>query len=183
MKITYLLTFFLFPYTVFAQTLKVDTTVTNKKANTTYLSLDTVVQSNLSKLQLYSNAISYLASNFKDSRVVIENKNPDLGEIIFSGSVGGQTNTVTIDKKGRSTTHTNEAHLLFKCKLYFKDNKFKVILSSLEYPFSGYLTGVNFPLNVPKENEEPYIKVARELAYTLIKDISKSLNSKPLNDF
>jgi hypothetical protein len=183
MKLILLITIILLPYTIIAQTLKVDTAMISNKKSSTYLLLDTVVQSNLSKLQLYSNATSFLANSFKDSRVVIENKDSDLGEIIFSGSIGKRITEVIIDKKGRSSTHTNEANLLFKCKLYFKDNKFKVILSSLEYPFSGYLTGVNFPLSLPKDKEEPYIIGARELAYTLIKDISKSINSKPLNDF
>ena len=171
----------LFPFVVCAQSLKTDTT---KGQANVHLLLDTVVQSNYSKSQLYSNAVSYIANSFKDSRAVVESKDAESGEIIFNGHCAKMFDVTTTDKKGKVKTNQAQATLFFKCKLYLKDNKFKAVLLSLEYPFGGYAdTGVNYPLTLPVSNEYSYITGARELAYSLIKDIAAKINSKPENDF
>lgn len=167
-----------------AQTFKPDSNTKKIEQRLPYYLIDTVVQSALTKTQLYSNCLGYIANSFNDSRAVIELKDSDIGEIIFSGNTYRIVTENLSKKKNKVENVDFKMRLFFKCKLFLKDNKFKVIIFSLEYPFTELLdTGVNLPVQPSSPDEKDNNKIARELAFDLIKDISGKINKKPENDF
>jgi hypothetical protein len=166
----------------YAQTFKLDSVIKSVDSKLPYYSIDTIVLSNYSKSDLFSNALRYIADSFKDSRNVVEVKDVDRGEIYFHGNVSKPFTNSYPDKKGKIKYLEEEAKLFFKCKIYLKDNKFKIVLSSLEYPFTSLLdTGVNMPLQ--PNYDKPECRATGELAMALIKNLSARVNSKPANDF
>ncbi|QTE35990.1 hypothetical protein J3L18_23030 [Mucilaginibacter gossypii] len=182
-RLTFLITFLFNCHFSDAQTFKVDPdTHTQGWTKSNYM-IDTVVQSQYSKSQLYSNGIAYIANTFKDSKFVYDSKDSDSGEILFHGNIFKDTITSYVDKKGKTSYREVTFRLFFKCKFYFKDNRFKIILSSLEYPFSELFDlHQNIPLQPDGENRINNV-VAKSLALGLIKDMSTKLNKKPDNDF
>lgn len=146
--------------------------------------LDTVIESKLTQKQLYSNSLNYISTSFKDSRNVLEMKDIDLGEISFIGTYS----TIIVDsiahllkKKTVYTYQNNELKLKFKCKIYVKDQKAKIVLSSLLY---DYYINKNTSIRIGKELEAwNGNRVASELALDLIKRIAGFINKKPDNDF
>lgn len=146
--------------------------------------IDTVITSKLSKSQLYSNALNYISSSFKDSRNVLEMKDMELGEVHFLGSYS----TIIVDsikhmvkKKPYYTYQNNELKLKFKCKIYVKDEKAKVVLSSLLY---DYYIDQNTSIRMGKKLEGwRGNEVAVSLAVELLSRISNSINKKPDNEF
>lgn len=171
-----------------AQQLKPDeNTLSTFKDQPAHL-LDTVVISGYSKQQLYSNALNFITSSFKDSRSVVEMKDADLGEIAFKGNVSKAILVSTDTKKGKKTITENyetKLDLYFKCKIYCKDQKFKIVLSSLEYPISELAQDIKFTIRMPKSGDPISERNtgASELALSLIKEISSQINKKPENDF
>jgi len=156
------------PFISFSQTFKSDDSIESAYTDQPAHTLDTVIVSSLTKQQLYSNTLNYLTTSFKDSRSVIEMKDADLGEVSFNGVI-----------------ESDITNLYFKCKVYNKDNKFKVVLSALEYdkPIPG-LSLSKSQLRVANKNFDPeQNKAARQLAISLIKDIAYRINKKPENDF
>ncbi|QNK63962.1 DUF4468 domain-containing protein [Pedobacter sp. PAMC26386] len=156
------------PFLGFAQTFKSDDSIKSSYTDQPAHLLDTVVVSTLTKPQLYSNALNYLTTSFKDSRSVVEMKDLELGEIAFSGTIVEET-----------------VNLYFKCKVYAKDKKFKVVLSSLQYgkPIAG-LELSNDQLRTANKTFDPVLnKTARQMAINLITDIAERVNRKPENDF
>jgi hypothetical protein len=172
--------------TVSAQSFKEDPNFVKQAPNAKGYMLDTVATSALSKTQLYSNTMAFIANYFKDSRNVIENKDLELGEITFKGNTFTNIAVSDTSKKGKITTHYETVRLFFKCKVYLKDQKFKIILQNLEKPaFAILATGVNLPV-------DPYEKIgmlaneqraASGLALLVIKDLALALNKKPENEF
>ncbi|SDG32123.1 protein of unknown function [Pedobacter terrae] len=156
------------PFLSFSQTFKSDDSIESAYKDQPAHTLDTVVISSLTKQQLYSNTLNYLTTSFKDSRSVVEMKDSDLGEVSFNGVI-----------------ESDITNLYFKCKVYNKDNKFKVVLSALEY--SKPIEGLNLSkrqLRIANKNFDPeQNKVARQIATSLIKDIAYRINKKPENDF
>ncbi|WP_231492202.1 DUF4468 domain-containing protein [Pedobacter sp. Leaf170] len=163
-----------------AQSFKVDNdTPSEYKDNRPAFLIDSVGTSTLTKKQLYSNSINYITTAFKDSRDVIELKDLELGEVLFNGKISKQYK----DETGRLL----DAILNFKCKIYLKEGKYKIVLHGLEFAKSTF-PSYSYQINVPyifdtKEKEDPANKAGRELAYNLIKNISAALTKKPGNEF
>lgn len=156
------------PFISFSQTFKSDDSVKSTYTDQPAHTLDTVVVSSLTKQQSYSNTLNYLTTSFEDSRSVIEMKDADLGEVSFNGII-----------------ESDITNLYFKCRVYNKDNKFKVVLSALGHdkPIPG-LSLSKSQLRVANKNFDPeQNKAARQMAVSLIKDIAYRINKKPENDF
>lgn len=186
MKSTILLIFaIIISSTVFAQSFKVDPETQSMYANRPAYMIDTVVTSSLSKKQLYSNGISFIAATFPDSRDVIQVKDLELGEILFNGIISKKY-LDTVDIKTKLITRELTGNLHFKCKLYLKDGKYKIILYGLETSKSNF-PEIQYTLDVPKysgsKKEDKYNIVGRELSISFINDLSIALNKKPDNDF
>ncbi|AMR32399.1 hypothetical protein A0256_13685 [Mucilaginibacter sp. PAMC 26640] len=168
-----------------AQSFKEDPNFVKQAPNAKGYMLDTVSASNLSKDQLYSNALSFLSNSFKDSRNVIESKDLELGEISFKGNIRGVFTVSDTSKNGKITSHQEPVILFFKSNVYLKNNKFKIVVSSLERTFSAILsTSIKLPVDINRigiQYDED--RVASNLALKLIKDFSAFLNNKPENDF
>ncbi|QXU42075.1 DUF4468 domain-containing protein [Pedobacter sp. D749] len=156
------------PFISFSQTFKSDDSVKSAYTDQPAHTLDTVVVSSLTKQQSYSNTLNYLTTSFEDSSSVIEMKDADLGEVSFNGVI-----------------ESDITNLYFKCRVYNKDNKFKVVLSALGYDKS--IPGLSLSksqLRVANKNFDPeQNKAARQMAVSLIKDIAYRINKKPENDF
>ncbi|MES2651281.1 MAG: DUF4468 domain-containing protein [Bacteroidota bacterium] len=152
-----------------AQTFRPDKDIESAYTDQSAHSLDTVVNSNLTKKEIYSNALRYLTSTFKDSRSVIEMKDFELGEIAFKGNMSNDKNVF----------------LYFKCRVYTKDSKFKIVLSSLEYDLP--IEGMNLSksqLRIAGKNYDPKENIiARKMAINLITDMSKRINQKSESEF
>ena len=166
--------------TLKAQSFKIDNdTPSEYKDGRPAFLIDSVGATFLSKKELFSNSVNYVSTVFRDSRNVIEMKDLELGEVLFTG---------TIDKPFKEPDGRILAGILnFKCKIYLKDGKYKVVLYGLEWAKSTFPT-YSYQINIPyifdiREKEEPANKAARELAYNLIKDISAAITKKPANDF
>lgn len=180
------ISFLFFALTSNAQTIKIDE---NSK-----LYLDTVSTSDLSKEQLFSNAVGFVSDRFKNSQNAIEQNDLEQGELFFIGNISQSFENIIegkVNKKGKKTedsAYRDGVTLHFKCRVYLKDNKYKVVLSNLEIPFSEVLNiGVRVPLSYPGVDEASSTGkgklVAIEIAERFIKDISKSLNKIPENVF
>ena len=163
--------FFLLISTIsFAQTLQKDDSGKFK--------LDSIVNSPLKKEFLYSNALSWLSSNFKDSRNVIETKDADSGEIIFKGNLPDKVN-VTL-KNGKQTLA--DTRLYFTGKIITKDEKFRIIFSDLKY---SYITPNLYTELATREIKKDDIYNEKNLVNldSMVKDIARALNKKADNDF
>lgn len=173
-------------FSCYSQTFRPDAgTVSTSTVSPAQL-LDTVVATTLTKKQVYSNALRYISTAFKDSRDVIEMKDPDLGEIIFAGNVKENYLKISEDKKGKKSTFNDVVKLSFKGRIYIKDDRFKIVLSGLQYDFTSLLPGApQMTVTYPKEFGlySGRNNAAVDAALKLIKDISLALNSKPENDF
>lgn len=148
--------------------------------------LDTVADSKLTKQQLYSNTISFISKSFSDSKAVIETKDVELGEVAFYGYVPFvYTDTTKLEKKKKTieTISTWEVKLYFKSRVYLKDQKYKVVLSSLEVSLPTYpgLTEVRLLLK-ESSTTESHIE-GKKIALELIQSISAFLNRPPENEF
>lgn len=178
MKKTILFIAFLIPVFSFSQSFKRD-------LDTEYgVMLDTVADSKLSKDQLYSNALNFVTKSFEDSRAVIELKDSDLGEVAFKGHVPfSYTDTLTTEKKKKvsHTIYTETVNLHFKCRVYVKELKYKVVLSALEVSLPSIMSDIKISLTDDPQSAS-HIR-AQEVALNLIYDISEFLNRKPENDF
>lgn len=177
-----LIAILLLPVLAQAQTFKPDYDSKISAEISQPLLLDTVVISKLTKMQLYSNVLGYLSSTFIDSRNVIEMKDADLGEVAFKGTVAKFYPKETIDKKGIKTTEEDKVTLFFKCKIYVKDEKYKIVLSDLEYDALSFIK-VRYNLKYPKEVNEQRNNIVVDTSLILINDIAYSLNKKPKSDF
>jgi|GEM_PF-6227745 len=158
------------------------------------LIVDTVVTSDYAKNQLFSNALAFVSDRFKNSQNVIEQNNLELGELFFIGNISKSFPNVIVGgvnkkgKKEKDVAFTDKTTLYFKCRIYFKDNRYKIVLSNLEVPFSEILNiNTRLPLTeVGEKDSSSTIKgkqVAYEIAENFIKDVSASINKKPENDF
>ncbi|WP_145859073.1 DUF4468 domain-containing protein [Pedobacter suwonensis] len=174
------------PFIGLSQTFKPDydteSTFTDQPA---YL-LDTVSVSLNTKQQLYSNVLSYLTKSFKDSRNVLEMKDFELGEVSFNGIVPFvYIDTVAVKTTKKETIKSaieRNSFLSFKCKIYVKEGKFKIVLSRLKTP-SFYFSQDELQSTLRKEFYKPNNQVAKETALGLIRDIAYRINKKPENDF
>lgn len=180
-----LLILLLIPSVGLAQTFKPDydteSTFTDQPA---YL-LDTVGVSSNTKQQLYSNVLNYLTKSFQDSRNVLEMKDIELGEVSFSGTVPFEyVDTVSVKVKKETLKRETErsSFLTFKCKVYLKEGKFKIVLSRLKTP-SFYFSQDELQSTLRKEFYKINNKIAKETALGLLKDIAYKINKKPENDF
>jgi len=185
MKKTLLTLITLLPLITFAQNFKDDPNYVKQAVNDKGYMLDTVGVSTLTKSQLFSNALSFLTNNFKDSRSVIESKDLELGEISFKGNTFKNIQVSDTSKKGKIANRWETVRLHFKCKIYLKDQKFKIVLNSLQKPFSEMIASDTLLPIDPYANGifSNSDKAASELALDLIKNIAKYLNTKPENEF
>jgi hypothetical protein len=168
-----------------AQSFKEDPNFVKQAPNAKGYMLDTVSASTLTIQQLYSNALSFLSNNFKDSRSVVESKDLELGEISFKGNMRAIMSINDTSRKGKITTHQEPVILFFKSKIYLKNNKFKIVINSLERTLSAILSlDIKLPVDVYnvglQSNED---KTTSNMALSLIKELSVYLNKKPENDF
>lgn len=146
--------------------------------------LDTVVTTNLTKQQLYSNALDYVAKSFENSRAVIEMKDLELGEVLFVGRLKTtylDTLEQVVKKKATTTVFERESFVEFKCKIYAKDEKFKIVLFSLKSPMLYFAKDILFTLR--NEYYKPYNEAAKTTALSYIKETAAFLNRKPVSDF
>lgn len=177
---------FLMPVLAFAQSFKPDNDTKSAFNDVPAYLIDTVVNSKLTKKQLYSNALNYLTKSFKDSRNVVEMKDADLGELAFSGNVPFyySDTTVTNRKKKGALTEVKQvsSFLVFKCKVYVKDERFKIVLSHLKTP-AFYFEQDKLQLTLRNEYYKANNQSARETALALIKHIASFLNRTPENEF
>ncbi|MEZ2337649.1 hypothetical protein AB6735_18530 [Mucilaginibacter sp. RCC_168] len=158
-----------------AQTLKPDPTTTNPSYTRPYNLIDTVISSKLTKQQLFSNAVNFSIGN----RCSIIYRTDDYTELDFRGSTA--RSFVGKDKNDNGV----RIELFYVAKLLFKDNRFKIVLSTLEYPYPRSLTpfgpelqtGVKFPVQLPGSTDiEKHNPEAISMCISLIKDISSKIN-------
>ena len=171
------------PLGLFAQSFKVDENTKSTYQDKPAFLLDTVVLSKYSKTQLYSNALNFVSTSFKDSRYVIEAKDSELGEIAFRGNVPKEYIKIIEGKRGKKDSIPEVGRLFFKCKIYLKDQKFKIVLYSLETTMSSLLPDIKFTVRDTESPDMQYNNVARISALELIKEMSAFVNRKPENDF
>lgn len=171
------------PLGMMAQSFKVDENTKSTYQDKPAFMLDTVVISKYNKTQLYSNALNFVSTSFKDSRYVIENKDSELGEIAIRGNVPKEYIKVIEGKRGNKDSITEVSRLFFKCKIYLKDEKFKIVLYSLETTMSSLLPDIKFTVRDTESPDMEYNNVARKSALDLIKEMSAFVNRKPENDF
>lgn len=184
MKKLILILYMSLPLIGYGQVFKPDLDMKSSYKNEPAYMLDTVADSKLTKQQLYSNALNYVSKSFSDSRAVIEMKDADLGEISFKGLVPAPyVDTLRTEKRKKVIENviTDEIDLHFKCKIYVKDQKYKVVLSSLEAPMNSLFADI--PMTLSMENDRPANEAAKEAAMNLILSISEFLNRTPENEF
>ncbi|WGQ12970.1 hypothetical protein [Sphingobacterium faecium] len=155
--------------------------------------IDTIVNSENTKLGLFSNAVGFVSTYFKDTKATIDMKDLELGEFVFSGYLTGnyiKEYEGTVDKKGRKEadyTRTLPLKVGFTCHLYLKDKKFKVVLKQLDRVNSllySLGTGDLYPFEewiLESDNEDDVYSLG--LVVNFIKTVSKSLNEIPENEF
>lgn len=184
-----LLLIFLLPSLAMAQSFKTDLDTKSSFTDQPALLLDTVAISSLKKQQLFSNALNYVSKSFKDSRNVLEMKDAELGEVLFNGRISFDfvdtaTVTKTVKKQNIQTKEQREisSFLVFKCKVYVKDEKFKVVLYGLKTPMF-YFSQEELQSTLREEDYKMYNKTAKLVALDYIKSVSEFLNRKPENDF
>lgn len=166
----------------FAQDLKVDD-VLNKYGGKTY-KLDTIVNSDLKKEFLYSNALAWLSSSFKDSRNVVESKDADLGEIIFKGNTSGYVDVEIKKSKKKTVTSPVPVRLSFSGKIIVKDGKYRVIFNNLVYTYiTDGLSNDLRPEDKTLIDNDEYNSEALRLLDKLNISLLNSMNKKSDNDF
>ncbi len=140
--------------------------------------MDSIVSSTLKKEFLYSNALSWLSSNFKDSRNAIETKDAESGEIIFKGNLPDKV--IVMLKSGKQTLANTR--LYFTGKIIIKDEKFRIIFTDLKY---SYITDTLYSdlLNRELRKDDKYNEKNLANLESIVKDLSQALNKKADNDF
>lgn len=142
--------------------------------------LDTIVSTSLNKEALYSNALGWFNSKFRDSRNVIESKDFETGEILFHGIT---SKDVPYEyKSGKKTIKTmDNVKVFFNGKVIVKEGKYRLIFSDLKHE---YISGMIWTMYPESDNEKS--KAAFE-TYRLLEDLQKSfirsMDKKPDNDF
>jgi hypothetical protein len=163
----------------FGQTFKEDPTYLKQAPNAKGYMIDTVVISTYNKKQLFSNALSYLSNTYKDSRFVIESQDMELGEIAFTGSAKAFSIHRDTTKKGKITTHQWPIVLNYKCKVYVKDQKYKILMNNLELQKAPGLGSTSLDVKLNDTDSS----AASRLALDILKDVATYMNRKPDNDF
>jgi hypothetical protein len=166
-----------------AQTVNIDNAYNTSK-------IDTVVNTALSKAQAYDNALSYIQNTSKFDPKFITIADQAAGEIIFTGNVSKE---FIKHKKANDKGTLEQVRLYYKATIYTKDQKFKIVLNSLEYQYgiinaSSILTNsVNYLINrtsvapnVPDNDEN---NTATELAIWLTKDAAQKININAQSNF
>jgi len=146
--------------------------------------IDTVVNCDLNKEQLYSNALNYIAKSFKNSNNVIQSKDLELGEIIVKGSIITECYEIIATKKSkgyRYDTLLTPLRVHFNANIYTRDNKFKVDISSIKYDERSL--GLKMPVYCESKADVYEDFASRQVIHELIIDFAKGLNIKPLNEF
>ncbi|MBS4063030.1 MAG: DUF4468 domain-containing protein [Chitinophagaceae bacterium] len=180
-KITLIL--LMLPIGVFGQSFKPDPDTRSSYKNEPAYLLDTVAESRLTKQQLFSNAMNYVTKSFKDSRAVLEMENLELGEIAFNGQVPIIfTDTIRTEKKKKvvEEIYSDRVDMRFKCKIYVKDQKFKIVLYSMEVPMSSLL---DVALGLSMESERTANQEAKMIAMDMIIGMTSFINRPPANEF
>lgn len=142
--------------------------------------LDTIVNSSLGKEALYSNALGWFNSNFKDSRNVIESKDFEAGEIIFHGQ--SSKNVPYEYQSGKKIIKTvQDVKVYFNGKVIVKDGKYRLIFSDLKHEYIGGFIWKMYPESIDEKNItifETY-RLLEELQNSFL----RSMDKKPDNDF
>lgn len=143
------------------------------------LILDSVGNTNNSKKEIFSNAIGFVSSYFKKSKAVIDVRDLELGELVFSGSLLGEY----ID----SNDEDRPMKIDFTCHIYIKDKKYKVVMKQLKRVNSilyKYGPSDSFPFHegalTSKDKDDIY---SLSLIKNFVTELSKRLNKTPDNDF
>ena len=163
---------------LFSQKLIPDADLNNKYGHKIY-KLDSIVNSNLEKKELYSNALRWISSNFKDSRNVIEMKDESLGEVVFSGRITGNY-VGSYEKRNKKVEFLAPVTFIFKCKIIVKDKKYRIIFTDLK-------TETTVGLDDVEPQDVSIFKDTNQYALNqlslLVEDIIKSMSTKSDNDF
>lgn len=146
--------------------------------------IDTVVTSELTKLQLYSNALNFIAKNFKNSNNVIQSKDLELGEIIVKGNIVTYIKDVKATKKSKGYRYDSIISPLrvhFNANVYTRDNKYKIDISSLKYDVAGL--DIQMPVYIESKADITEDIAARAIIKEFIIEFARGVGQKPLNDF
>lgn len=156
--------------------------------------IDTISESVHNKSQLFSNALGFISSSFKNAKAVISIQDLELGEIVFTGNLLGSFDkyyAAEFNKKGKKTSDEYFQQMPLKvtmtCHLYLKDNKFKIVIKNISAVNSlllsigrgeSYSVSSNFHLS---EDKETFSNA--DLVKNFIINLATQLNRKPENDF
>lgn len=172
-------------FNAFAQSLKEDPDFVGATPKAKGFMIDTVSTSSLTKPQLFSNTLSFISSSTNDARKVIENKDLELGEITFSSTYRTSITISDTSKKGKITTHLEHPVFKFKCNVYLKDGKFKIVIKNILWDFVGFSEPI-IPYDPNSYKGSPFSRHSESVSNALvsiIKDMTNKINSKPSNDF
>lgn len=156
------------------------------------LRIDTIVTSTLTKTQIFSNATNYVASNFKSSKDVVQQKDLDLGELFFRGFIREDYVQIIegkVNKKGKKSPDTNlptYTELHFLCKIYVKEGRFRIILEDLKRPFYPLMNMHDkIKISLPVEGSPTFQEdvITERLAINFVRSLVQDLNKRPENDF
>jgi hypothetical protein len=190
MKNLFIATFLLIPTLSSAQALKIDLDRAALGPKLPYCLIDTIVKSDYTGKQLYSNALSFLTTPHDQLQVEVLQKDIELGEVTFKASSYKPVEEDFVSKKNKHEYATIKYKVFFTCRLILKDNKFKVLMSSLEYPsLPQFDMEGKFPVHPVYRDESNEVinskqnNIANDLAINFIKEIASKINKKPENDF
>ncbi|MDM1093407.1 DUF4468 domain-containing protein [Myroides odoratimimus] len=142
--------------------------------------LDTIVNTSLNKEALYSNALGWFNSNFRDSRNVVESKDLETGEILFHGITSKDVPIeYKVNKKVVKDLENVKVH--FKGKVIVKDSKYRLIFSDLKHEYISGMIWTMYPEGNIEDNLPEYetYRLLEELQNSFI----RSMDKKPDNDF
>jgi hypothetical protein len=170
MKKILIIPLILISYLGYSQSIKLDSLTHEFK-------YDTVYSTSFEKVQIYSKLKSWSSSYFADSKSVIEQDDKDFGQYFFKSSF-----TVNYILNGQSSNQT--ARVIFKCRIYIKDKKVKVIITSISidgFIYNSMLAG-NLKLR-PDNFLHQAIKQSDIRFKSMLASIDKTINSKSEGDF
>lgn len=142
--------------------------------------LDTIVNTTLSKEALYSNALGWFNSNFRDSRNVVESKDLQTGEILFHGIT---SKDVPVELKVGKKTYNEykKVSVHFKGKVIVKDLKYRLIFNDLKHEYISGMIWTMYPESVDEKSDAAF------QTYRLLEDLQnsfiRSMDKKPDNEF
>lgn len=187
-KYIYTIIFISFTFTsAFSQSFKLDEGAVSSFNDVPAYLIDTVVNTSLTKEQLFSNALNFISNTYKDSRYIIETKEATLGEVVFKSSATTTFSYNETNKKGKISQINSGTTLYFKANIYVKDNKYKIVLSNLRRSISSALpdevSALSLRIDDLKGDTYRSNGPALRLAINIVNDIASFMSKKPQSEF